>query len=193
MSATFWESEIGEITGTSADAFAKTFTIIPDGTSALARVDSFVNSEYQGNKYLSINWILTEGAFKGQKVTQKLKVFGDVNAKDPAKARHRALNMLKLMYQLFGVKLSHGGEPTDADLAAFSGKIGGIVIRETQPNSEGNQYNWVSEIHEAKGFKSETGIKLLVTKTNNQSPDLYDSAFNRNASPLKTVDVEIPW
>ena len=39
----FWSSELGEVTGSAEDAFAKTFTRIPDGTMALARIEKFKN------------------------------------------------------------------------------------------------------------------------------------------------------
>ena len=192
----FWTSELGEVTGSAADAFAKTFTQIPDGTMALARIDSFANAEYNGNKYLSISWVLTDGDFKGQKVEQKLKVYGDPMAKDPAKARHRALNMLKLIYQLYNTKPKHSNDPTDADLAVFVGKSAGIRIRETEPNDQGRQYNWVAEIHEAKGFKSETGISVVVTHTHNNSSGQWpiDSALDRNQR-LSNTDLtdDIPF
>lgn len=194
----FWESELGEITGNAADAFAKTFTQIPDGTMALAKIDAFVNAEYNGNKYLSIDWLLTDGDFRGQKVNQKLKVYGDPNAKDPAKARHRALNMLKLIYQLYKTKPKHAGEPTDADLSVFVGKEAGIKIRETEPNHEGKQYNWVAEIHEAKGFVSETGVSVVVTHTNTnayKAQDPMESAFDRNRNAMASQDLtdDIPF
>jgi hypothetical protein len=179
----FWESELGEVTGSAADAFAKSFTQIPDGTMALARIESFLNAEYNGNKYLTISWFLTDGDFKGAKVEQKLKVYGDPMAKDSAKARHRALNMLKLLYQLYTLKPKHANDPTDADLAVFAGKIAGIKIRETEPNDQGRQYNWVAEIHEAKGFKSETGVSVVVSHTASSHPQgTFDSAFSRNAN-----------
>jgi hypothetical protein len=193
----FWDSELGTITGDAADAFAKTFTQIPDGTMALARIEAFVNAEYQGNKYLSIDWLLTDGDFRGQKVNQKLKVYGDPRAEDPAKARHRALNMLKLIYQLYNTKPKHAGEPTDADLAIFIGKAAGIRIRETEPDkSTGRQYNWVAEIHEAKGFKCETGTSLVVTHNNTQfNNSAVESAFSRNASlpNAESLDDGIPF
>ncbi len=184
----FWESELGEITGSASDAFAKTFTQIPDGTTALAKIESFLNSEYNGNRYLSVNWLLTQGDFKGQKVEQKLKVYGDPMAKDSAKARHRALNMLKLIYQLFNAKPTHNGDPTDQDLAVFVGKTAGLKIRETEPNEQGRQYNWVSEIHEAKGFVCETGISVVVTHTN-RTQSSVDSMFSRQNNPHESVDV----
>ena len=194
----FWESELGEVTGSAADAFAKTFTQIPDGTMALARIDSFANAEYKGNKYLSIDWLLTDGDFRGQKVNQKLKVYGDPMAKDPAKARHRALNMLKLIYQLYKTKPKHSNDPTDQDLAIFVGKVAGICIRETKPNDQGRQYNWVAEIHDSNGFKCETGVSLVVTHTNTQytqHKEPLDSAFIRNAaaSTVQDMDDDIPF
>ena len=52
----FWESELGEVTGTAADAFAKSFTQIPDGTMALARIESFINitPKKEGDNHLLI-------------------------------------------------------------------------------------------------------------------------------------------
>jgi hypothetical protein len=189
----FWESELGVVTGEPSDAFAKSFTQIPDGTMALAKIESFVNAEYQGNRYLSIQWLLTDGDFKGAKVEQKLKVWGTREEKDPAKTRHRALNMLKLIYQLYNTKPKHADAPTDQDLAVFVGKAAGIKIRETEPNDQGRQYNWVAEIHEAKGFKCETGVSIVVTHTNVQnSQNTFDSAFSRNAE-VSAPDDDIPF
>lgn len=180
----FWISDLGEITGKAEDAFAKTFTQIPDGTMALARIELFINAEFNGNKYLNITWLLTDGEFKGAKVEQKLKVYGDQRDKDPAKTRHRALNMLKLIYQLYNTKPKHANPPTDQDLAVFHGKAAGIKIRETEPNDQGRQYNWVAEIHDPKGFKCETGVSVTVTHTNTQygqtTLTTLDSAFSRS-------------
>ena len=197
----FWESDLGEITGRQEDAFAKTFTQIPDGTVALARIESFINAEYDGNKYLQISWMLTDGDFKGCKVEQKKKVFGDPRSNDSSKARHRALNMLKLIYQLYGVKPKHAGDPTDEDLSIFNKKIAGIKIRETEPNDQGRQYNWVAEIHEAKGFKSETGPGLTfiahnsMTNSSHHSNQLsLDSALTRNGRVTQVeLDDDVPF
>jgi len=197
----FWESELGEITGSAADAFAKFKTQIPDGTMATARIESFINDEYEGNKFLKIEWVLTDGDFKGAVVEQKLKVYGDPLAKDPAKARHRALNMFKLIYQLYKCKPKHSGAPTDDDLSVFVGKSAGLKIRETEPNQNGRQYNWIAEIHDAKDFKCETGVSVVVTHTNVQngsSQGPLDSAFSRNAAqsslPVdQQLDDDIPF
>jgi len=192
----FWDSELGDVTGKAEDAFAKQFTQIPDGTKALAKIESFTNQVYKdsGFKYLNIEWILQDGDFKGQKVQQKLKVYGgDQYDKDPMKTRHRALNMLKLLYELFKVKPKHSNPPTDQDLASFSGKIAGIKIRETAPNDKGKQYNWVAEVHPSQGFKSETGVGLSIVaqtavSSYSSSSIPSDSPFNNSApDPLDDV------
>lgn len=189
----FWKSEIGEVTGSAEDAFAKTFKQIPDGTMALAGINNFINVEHNGSKYLNIEWLLTDGEFKGQKVSQKIKAFDS----DP-KVRHRALNMLKLIYILFNVKPQSNNPPTDKELQVFHKKIAGIKIRETEPNEEGKQYNWVSEVHPSQGFVCETGIKLVVThtpKTNSSNGDFFDSALSRNPKAVANgaIDDDIPF
>lgn len=184
----FWTSDLGEVTGNAADAFAKSFTQIPDGTMALARIEGVLNAEHMGKRYLVIDWVLTGGDFKGQKVSQKLKVW------DEPKVRHRALNMLKLMYQLYNIKPKHAGDPTDQDLLVFVGKEAGIKIRETEPNDDGRQYNWVAEIHESRGFVCETGTGLVIKHTVKSNG--VDSALNRQNSlfdsPVSIVD-DIPF
>jgi hypothetical protein len=187
----FWESEVGEVTGDAKDAFAKHFTIIPDGTKALAKIESFTNQSHKdsGFKYLNIEWVLQDGDFKGQKVQQKLKVYGgDQYDKDPAKTRHRALNMLKLLYQLFNIKPKHNNPPTDQDLAMFSGKIAGIKIRETEMNEKGKQYNWVAEVHPSTGFKSEVGAGLPVIAHSSIRAEVpFNQGYQPNHQDLSDV------
>ena len=89
--------------------------------------------------------------------------------------------MLKLIYQLYKLKPSHANDPTDADLSVFVGKSAGIRIRETEPNEKGRQYNWVAEIHEAKGFKCETGTSLVITASNHGGGGWGDSGRDDNA------------
>lgn len=175
----FWKSEMGEVTGNADQAFAKSFTQIPDGTKAVAKIKGFANQVYleKNFKYLAIEWELQSGDFKGQKVVQKLKVYGgDEYDKDSEKTRYRALNMLKLLYQLFNLKPNHYAEPTDQDLAPFVGKIAGIKIRETAPNDKGRQYNWVSEVHKSEGFTTETGTGLPVVAKASVKTDPHQAA-----------------
>ncbi len=180
----FWDSELGEVSGSASDAFAKTFTQVPNGTMALAKIETFINAEYQGAKYLVIEWLLTDGDFRGQKVQQKLKVF-DMDAK----TKHRALNMLKLLYQLFNMKPKHSDAPTDQDLVSFIGKSAGIKIRETEPNDQGKQYNWVGEVHEPKGFKCETGVSVVVTHVNRSAQMSMDGMLGGMGDALSSQDI----
>ena len=191
----FWESELGEVTGKSDDAFAKQFTQIPDGTKAVAKIDNFTNQVHKesGFKYLNIEWVLMEGDFRGQKVTQKLKVFGgDQFDKDPVKTRHRALNMLKLLYQLFNMKPAHTNPPTDQDLASFGGKMAGIKIRETAPNDKGKSYNWIGEVHPSHGYKSETGAGLQIVAQSSVS-NYSSTQAPAKSSPPSFDDNDVPF
>jgi hypothetical protein len=179
----FWESELGEVTGSADDAFAKTFTSIPDGTMALAKINAFTNKEYQGNKYLEIDWLLTDGDFKGLHVFQKIKAFDH----DP-KVKHRALNMLILIYQMFKQRPKSSAPPMDDDLMVFNEKPAGIKIQETEPNENGRVYNWVSEVHPAQGFKCETGIKVEVTHQRQSRPESAFTRYNDNKTQDNLID-----
>ncbi len=196
--SSFWSSELGEISGMADDAFAKSFTQIPDGTMALAKIDKFMNVNNNGLRYLNIEWSLIDGEFKGAKVNQKLKVLDyDGRDKDPKKTRHRALNMFKLLYQLFKLQPIHNDEPSDKDLSAFIGKKAGIKVQETNPNEEGKIYNYVSEVHTEIGFKSETGagkvVSQIITHSTSGNNELHDNAFSRNANNKIATDDELPF
>ena len=55
----FWNSELGEVTGASEDAFAKQFRIIPDNTTALAKIINFKNDkDLIQNEFINIEWEL---------------------------------------------------------------------------------------------------------------------------------------
>lgn len=175
----FWISQLGEVTGNAEDAFAKTFKTVPDGTKAIARIDKFFNeTSKEGFRCLTIAWELIDGDFKGCKVNQKIKVIDPHPMdSDPAKTRHKALNMLMYIYKMFNVKPKHSDTPSDLDLNVFSGKTAGIVVRETEPKEgQDKSFNWISEVHPSQGFKSETGVKLTVT----HSRSSVDTAFSRN-------------
>ncbi len=182
----FWISELGPLSGDSSDAFAKTFRQVPDNTMALAKIKSMKNEAFGDSKYLNVSWMLTDGEFKGQTIFQKLHVFDA----DP-KRRHKALNMLMLMYKLFDLKPASNDAPTDQELKAFENKFAGIRVQETAPNEKGKVYNWVSEVHPAQGFVCETGHTTVVTHTVN-------SALSRNSNSrvdggMPGIDDDIPF
>lgn len=179
----FWSSDIGQLTGAPEDAFTRLFTVIPDGTMAVAKIHRMYNVENNGQKLIEIDWEITDGEFKGRHVFHKLKVYDEDN-----KRRHKALNMLMLIYKLFKLSPQNNDAPTDEFMRVFSGKHAGIKIQEWE--SDGKSGNWISEVHPAQGFKCETGVKMQVTHTN--SP--VESAFSRNPKPTaSTSDDDIPW
>ena len=71
----FWQSELGKLTGDAQDAFAKTFKVIPDGTAALAKITGLYLSDNNGKKHFEIDWQLVDGDFKNQHVFQKIHAF----------------------------------------------------------------------------------------------------------------------
>lgn len=149
----FWYSELGEITGLENDSFQKSYTIIPDGTLALAKILKFSNDKsFKGDDMLSIKWELTDGEFKGNEIKQTILVFH----KTPF-VKHRALNMLKLLYRLHNLPLPQNN-PSDHDLSLFTNRVSGLKISENHYN--GKTSNIVSEVHAPQGFICKTGIKL---------------------------------
>ena len=176
----FWDSNLGSLSGTAEDAFTKQFRKIPDNTTATAQVAAFTNEEFDGKKHLRVDWVITGGDFKGQHVFQKIHAFDTDD-----KRRHKALNMLMLLYKMFDLKPASSEPPTNLELAVLVNKHSGIKIQETEPNDKGNTYNWVSEVHPVAGFKVETGLTIMVE----HSP-MIDSAFGRNPIGLEN---DIPF
>ncbi len=177
----FWQSELGELSGKAEDAFTRVFSVIPDGTAAIAKVEKFTLKD----DLYTIEWLLTAGDYKGQHVFQKIHAFD----KDPKK-KHRALNMLKYLYSLYQIQPKHGDIPTDDDLKVFIGKHAGIKIQEwSMPKKEGPGFiegNWVAEVHPASNFQCVTGVKAEVVHNN------LESAFSRN-SGVPELESDLPF
>lgn len=165
----FWNSSFGVITGNEEDAFTIKPKLIPDGTMEVAELSKFIlaNSEYDGEFYQA-TWTIMDGDYKGLNIRQKIKAMDNNEEK-----RHSALNMLKRICILMSFKPTHNEKLNDDDLARMVGGLAGIKIQEWHLN--GNDGNWVSEVHNAKGFKKAEGINKPVIET----------AFSRN------VDVKI--
>lgn len=179
----FWTSPTGEtITGDPSVAFIKEFSVIPEGTMAIAAIHAAIMVSKEAtqyseiDKYIDITYKLMDGDFKGREIHQKIKVFF---GKPEAIARN--LNMLKLVMDLCKFKPTHNGEPTNEDLRNLVGKVVGIKIGEwSAPKKDGGimEGNFVREVHPSAGFKCETGVKAEVVHSR---PNL-DSAFSRNAT-----------
>lgn len=186
---TFWHSDLGQISGKQEDAYAKSYKSIPDNTTATAKIMSFTNKEYNGSPYLQVDWSITSDDFNGRRIFQKLHVFDA----EPKK-RYRFLNLLMLMYNMYGLTPASDEAPTDNELKAFEGKEAGIKIQLTEPNHEGKQYNWVSELHPTKGFVCEIGLETIKPPPRDRG---LDSAFARNKKVDMTIeafdDSDIPF
>ena len=63
----FWNSELGALSGKAEDAFTRVFSVIPDGTMAIAKIKSF----HHKDDIFEIDWELTAGDYKGQHVFPK--------------------------------------------------------------------------------------------------------------------------
>lgn len=180
----FWNTEIGDITGDASSSFTNQIKQIPDNTYALAKIKKFAHKHFGADHTLEIEWELTDGPFAGQKVWQKLKCWDSVE-----KTRYRALNMLLLLFKLYEFNPPPARAPHDNELGIFLGKTAGIKIQETEPNDEGKQYNWVSEVHAAKGFQSKSGTSTAPTK---RTP--LKTEINYNNPPLASYEAEdIPF
>lgn len=191
----FWKSRSGqEITGKPEQAFVQPFTIIPEGTKALAHIKSCAvvetdATQYKAaDKFIQIAYKILDGDYKHREVTQKIKVFNG----EP-KSIDRNLNMLKLLMDLCGFKPTHSGEPTNQDLANMVGKILGITIGEwSMSKADGGvmEGNFVREIASSQNFQCETGVKAEVKRT----PSQLDSAFSRNPRVnLDDLDNDVPF
>lgn len=188
----FWTSGSGaQITGNPQDAFVKEFSIIPNNTTAVAKITDFVllerENKYTGvsDKFYQITWKIETGEFKNREVTQKIKCFND----SPQKI-DKALNMLKLVMDLCSFRPEHANAPDNQDLAKMKNKVCGIKIREwSMPKADGSgisEGNWICEVHPAAQFITETGIKIEHKAI--EVP--YQSALSRNNKTLNPIDVD---
>lgn len=176
-------------TGNAEDSNTSASMVIANNTMAKAKITKFENVELpSGMRFLEVKWQLQDTSFKGLHVSQKVKIF-DENPN----ARDRAINMLVRLFKLANITPSHDGAPTDQDLAAFKGRIMGIKIQ--QWFFKGKEGNWVSELHDANGFKSQDG-QLIAAPPNKQiSFEEAEKAYGNviNTEPKEEFDDDIPF
>jgi hypothetical protein len=183
----------GTATGDPSKAFTPEFTLIPNNTSALAKIKSFEviskDTQYAGaQKFFQIVWEIVSEEFKGRQITQKIKAF---NGKPEQIERN--LNMLLLIMKLSDFQPLHDNEPNNQELMRMNGKIHGIKIREWSMEKEDGsgtaEGNFVAEVHPATGFNVEKGEKIERVHS---SP--VESAFSRNAQNKgPELDMDIPF
>lgn len=169
----FWDN----VQGTPDQAFAKVFVdIIPHNTQALATVVKAENSKTSFSDCVQIDWKIISGEFDGQHVFQKLYIYDD----KPEKAL-KAKSMLKLILDLFHVKLLDDNPPSNQLLAQLLGKSAGLKITEWQmPRDDGSMGhgNNIAEVHPIEGFKSESGT---YREFKHKTKSGVESALTRNS------------
>lgn len=183
----FWTLSTNEqAKGDEASSHVSSFKIIPDGTMATGKIKEFVaDKNKEGQPFYKCVYKLIDGDFKNREVIHKIKCFDS-----KATIADRAINMMKRLYDLAGLKPSHSEAPKDSDLAHFKGKDIGIKISEwSMVNSDGvlSEGNYVSEIHASIGFECSTGVKIETIG------HPIESALSRNSRlsspPLDNQDI----
>ena len=173
----FWESKSGMvIDGSDENSFSSSFRIIPDGTTAIAKIHRFELVDRFETPFHQVTWRITEGQFKGQQVRQKLATFDDKPEK-----QDRALNMMMRLYKIAKQSPKHSGTPTNNDLKALENTIAGIKIQEWA--MEGQEGNWVSEVHMlnenfipeiGKKIERKQGVESALTRNPKNAPISFD-------------------
>lgn len=168
------------IQGDAEHAFVKSFTVIPDNTTAVAEIKAINIGEFNGEKAYEVTWKIIDGDFKGHHVKQKIKCWQTDEVK-----RNRAKSMLLLIMNMFQLKFAGNDHPNEFDLMPLHGKIGGIKIGYMMsPKADGTvgEYNFVREVHATEGFECKVG----------ESPRI-ESAFTRNAGVKRELEGDLPF
>lgn len=152
----FWDTSTGESATKDAtgeyDAGGGYITI-PDGSTVLAYIKEAKWDSKDGKRFVNLQWKVEKPEdVAGAVVFQKLWVADlDMQAKDPAKKKDKALRMLANIDNNCGSKLAaNGGEPTDDQLMialcnnrmAITCKIWELIGDQGQPISG----NWVASV-----------------------------------------------
>lgn len=172
----FWRDEDGKaITGNAQDSFSPDFQVIPEGTCACAAIVNLEIAEKEENewrpsqKYYEVTWALTDGEFKGRKVSQKIKAFV---GSPPAITRNK--NMLKRVMVLTGFTPPHEYAPSAEELSIMIGKVCGIKVGEwsleKKDGSGKMEGNFVREVHAAKDFVTKTGKREIPDYVEKKPP-----------------------
>lgn len=121
--------------------------LIPNDTTCLAMIDEAGWSEYQGDEYINLRWVIAEPKqYADRKVFQKLRVY-DTDAKKADKAKQ----MLAAIDANAGGKLMASGEdPTDMMLTkALINKLMLIKVMEYEFNDR--KGNWIAAVAPRSG------------------------------------------
>lgn len=115
---------------------------IPAKTQAKSIIDEAKWDEYNGERYISLRWVIIDGAHKNRKLFQKIKV-----ADSDPKKRDKAISMLAAIDANAGGKLMAAGkEPTDMDLALALCNKPMIIRIELWELDDGRKGNWIGAV-----------------------------------------------
>lgn len=159
----WWKTSDGDEIDTKSgeyDTGGGDFEVIPNRTNAIASIASAAwAKDRAGNRYINIQWAVEKPeAYANRRVFQKLWCDDDdPRAKDPAKKRDKAKQMLAAIDANAGGKLAKAGrEPDDDDLAlALTNKAMGVTIMVWELDAENGEKlegNWISAVWK-KGTK----------------------------------------
>ena len=187
----FWNSTIGPVDGKIENAFVADFSaIIPNNTKAVASIKKFdlIDSKY--GKFYQIIWEIVSEDFNGAEVKQKIKAF-----EADEKKKFRALNMLKLIFNLCNVPITDKDYPQMPKLLQFLGKRCGLKVREVFLDN-GRRANWISEVHPQEDFKCEVG--KAIEKDSNQDKfagltDSLQSLYDTEAKQMVGKELNPPF
>lgn len=181
----FTLSDGSKATGNADAAFAQQIFQIPNNTMALAMLEKCEKKSftYDGEQvvFYNVDWKIMNAPFKGFSVRQKI----DIYAEKPTKA-DRAKEMFMLLFRLCNVNPTPTG-PTDNELFQLQRKVCGLKIQEWDLN--GKTGNWVSELHDSKGFIEEIGTKMTPKSAPPKMNPTQD--FDELNSPM--IDDDIPF
>ena len=187
----FFNSRTGApITGDEASSFSGNFRALPDNTQAPAMLKSFVEAEYQGEKFYQLIWKLVDGDFKGAEVKQRITPFDmdDVRAQ-------RSMNMMMRIFKLCGHRTDYENPPTNSDLAPIKGQI--MAIKIGNGIIQGEERTWVREVWKEGELETCTGETKVVTGKPSSSPksdpsteSAFDRENRRKAEAAKGTDLE---
>lgn len=151
----FWDNVEAPSTGEFSAGGGK-FELIPDNTDVLAMIDKAEWTEYEGNRYIDVNWVIIQPeAYKNRKVFQKVQV----NHADVKKAQKAKQMLAAIDFNSGGNLMKLKREPTDVDLArALINKQ--MILKLMTWEMNGKSGNWVSAVA-PKGKKIEEPIETL--------------------------------
>lgn len=145
----FWNEE-HKNTGGNFESAGGDFEPLPANTGCLAAIKQASWSEYEGDRYINIQWqVLKPEQYKGRVIFHKVRVLdADSDKADRAKRMLAAIDT-----NAGGKLLQLNREPDDYDLAsALVGKIQGIKVQvwKMEVNGEERSGNWVSAVAPSK-------------------------------------------